>query len=131
VDDQAMQAMQAMQARQAVDCETLLLDVHRLTEEMRFLAESGDWDEVKVREESRRMLLSELFASPVPSPLVSNVRTCLAKALSANAAIIAICHAGRQSIGEQLEVLGQGRKAKRAYSAQCGLSGVSADIRPE
>jgi hypothetical protein len=120
-----------MQDRPAVDHQTLLFDVHSLTEEMRFLAESGDWDGVTVREERRRMLLSALFASPVPSTLVSNVRMCLAKVLSANAAILAICHAGRQSVGEQLEVLGQGRKAQRAYSAQCGLSGVSADISPE
>ncbi len=100
-----------------VDCETLLFDVYRLTEEMRLLAESGDWDGVEVREERRRMLLSAIFASPVPSPLVSNIRTCLAKVLSANAAVIAICHAGRQSVAEQLEVLGQGRKAQRVYSS--------------
>ena len=90
----------------------LLLDQ---TQQLLSLAQAGDWDAVTQLESQRRPLLRNTF-DPASAQMQSEpYQRALREILDADRAVMALAAQRRDDLREQLQSVGQGRSAVRAY----------------
>ncbi|MDN5870933.1 MAG: flagellar protein FliT [Nitrococcus sp.] len=86
-----------------------------LTREMLALGRAGDWARFADREEERRRLSRDLFATPVPREAAPPVGDCIRRVLDLDRELTALAEAHRDNAARAMREAQRGRQAADIY----------------
>ena len=88
-----------------------------ITAELRRCVEAGDFEAAADLEAERRALLEEFFAAPPPAAELERCVGLLRELVAANDALVGLADHLQRALAREVETLGTGRRAVRAYAA--------------
>lgn len=99
----------------SIDWEPQIQQLRHFSFEMLELAQAGEWEIVTEKEAERRVLIEELFQSPLPAQWVPLLKDAVQATLTLDAQVQELARAERDKLGEKLRALRTGRRALSAY----------------
>jgi hypothetical protein len=94
-----------------------LEQVLELTVELRRCVEAGDFEAAADLESTRRSLLEDFFAKPPPPAELERCVGLLRELVAANDVLVGLAEHLQRALAREVETLGTGRLAVRAYGA--------------
>ena len=91
-----------------------------VTEEMMSVARDEDWDKLAALEARRQDLIRSAFARPIPDADSAVVAADIRRIQALTRDLITVIGRGRDRIGDALDTMAKGRRARSAYGGGCG-----------
>ncbi len=88
-----------------------------VTEEMVSVAKDEDWEKLSALETRRQALIQSAFARPIPPADSATVAAVIRRIQSLTQDLITMTSQGRKSIGDVLDTMAKGRRARSAYGS--------------